>query len=115
MVRTLVMEGELGLRDVPDLARMLTAAVGDGGAAIDVASLQSLDCAVLQVLIAGHRSAVEADVPLGFADPGHAALRTALVGHGMVAADGSPLTPEHDFWTRAVNLGAVTHSESGAA
>ena len=101
-MRTLVLEGEMSLRDAPDLAQTLALAMAEGGTAIEVASLRSADSAILQVLIAGHRSAVEADVPLGFVDPEQPALRAALVSHGMVAADRSPLTPEHDFWTRAV-------------
>jgi anti-anti-sigma regulatory factor len=114
-MRTLVLNGELALRDVPDLARSLAEAIGDGGAAIDVAAVESIDSAVLQVLIAGHRSAAEAGVTLGFADPDQPRLRAALVGHGMVAADGTALTPEHLFWTRPVTGGAVTPSSGEAA
>lgn len=102
-MRTLVLKGEVGLRDVAELARVLADAVGEGGAAIDVATLTSLDCSVLQLLIAAHRSAGEAGVPLGFTDPLRPALRDALVAVGMVAPDGAPLTPEHDFWTRAIS------------
>lgn len=98
------------MRDAPELARMLTAALADGGAVIDLSSVRSVDSAILQVLIAGHRSSLETGMPLGFVDPGHPALREALVGHGMIAADGSALTPEHDFWTRA-----VTQSEGETA
>lgn len=114
-MRTLVLEGELGLRDAAALAQALTAALAEGATAIDCAALRSLDSAVLQVLIAGHRSAVEAGVPLGFTDPEHPVLRAALVGHGMVAGDGSPLTPEHDFWTRPITPGAVTPADCEAA
>ena len=101
-MRRLVLEGELGLRDAPDLAQTLAAALADGGAVMDVAGLQSADSAILQVLIAGHRSAVESNAPFGFLDPEQPALRSALVSHGMVGGDGSPLTAEHDFWTRAI-------------
>lgn len=105
-MQTLVLEGELGLRDVPELARTFAEAVAQGGVAIEVAPLRSLDSAVLQLLIAAHRSATEAGVPLGFTDPDCPALRDALIAIGMVAPDGSPLTPEHDFWTHAVTLSA---------
>ena len=114
-VQTLVLEGELGLRDAPALVHTLAAAMAQGGAALDCAALVSLDAAVLQVLIAGHRAATEAAVPFGFIDPDHSVLRTALVGHGMVAGDGSPLTPEHDFWTRPLSPGASTSFPSEAA
>ena len=103
-MRTLVLEGELGMRDAAEFAETLAVALAEGGAAIDCATLRSVDSAILQVLIAGHRSAVEAGTPFGFVDPDHPVLRTALVGHGMIANDGSPLTPEHPFWTRAVTL-----------
>ena len=109
-LRTLVLEGELGLREAPELAETLALALAEGSVAIDVAPVQSVDSAVLQVMIAGHRTAVETGTPFGFVDPDQPALRRALVGHGMVAADGSPLTPEHDFWTRP-----LTFSESHAA
>jgi len=105
-----VLEGELGLRDAPELAQSLAAALGDGGAALDLASLRSVDGAILQVLIAGHRTAAETGVPFGFSDPEQPILRSALIGHGMIAPDGAALTPEHDFWTRP-----VLHLESEAA
>jgi anti-anti-sigma regulatory factor len=111
----MVLEGELGLRDAADLAQTLATTLADGGAAIDATQLHSIDAAILQVLIAGHRTAAQTGVPFGFSDPEQPVLRRALVGHGMIAADGSPLTPEHDFWTRPVTPGAVTPLESEAA
>lgn len=114
-MQTLVLEGELGLRDAPALAHGLSAALAGGGAALHCSALLSVDAAILQVLIAGHRTAGEAGVPFGLIDPDQPVLRDALIGHGMVADDGTPLTPEHDFWTRPVTPGAVTPSLSEAA
>ena len=88
--------------DASELAGSLATALAEGGATIDCEPLRSVDTAILQLLIAGHRSAVEAGVPLGFINPIGPVLRDALVGHGMISADGSRLTDEHDFWTRAV-------------
>jgi len=105
ILQRLVLEGTLGMQNAADLAGLLaTALEASAGAAIDLSAVHSVDSAVLQVLIAGHRSAAESRAPFGFLDPNAPALRDALVAHGMIAADGSPLTPEHDFWTRAVAL-----------
>ena len=110
----------MGLRDAADLAHTLAAALAEGGTALDVATVQSVDSSILQLLIAGHRTACETDTSFGFVDPEQPVLRAALIGHGIVAGDGSALTPEHDFWTRPITSGPITPgpitlSESEAA
>ena len=102
-MRNVVLEGSLGIRDAAGIAGTLATALEAGeGVAIDVSAVSSVDSAILQTLIAGHRSAGESGAAFGFVGSSNPALRKALVAHGMVGTDGSPLTPEHDFWTRAV-------------
>lgn len=104
-MRRVVLEGSLGMRDAAGIAGTLAAALeANEGVTIDLSAVSSVDSAILQVLIAGHRSAVESGALFGFIDPKHPALRQALAAHGMVAGDGSSLTSEHDFWTRIVAL-----------
>lgn len=102
MVRIVEVSGEQGLREAPALAEALAMAIAGGDVALDVGGLTAIDAAGLQVLIAAHRTAEEAGVAFGFRDPDQPVLRAALADHFLIGADGSALTPEHPYWTRAV-------------
>lgn len=97
--------GSLSMRDAPELAARLRAAMEDGEpVVIDLSGLESIDTGCLQLLLAGHRQAAETGQPLGFADPSHPPFVQALHGLGFVAPDGSAITPEHAFWTTPLSV-----------
>jgi anti-anti-sigma regulatory factor len=100
-VRQVSVEGAACLRDAAALAASLNEALEEGGAVVDLAEVESLDAAILQTLLAGHRSAVALGARLTLSGTSNPAFREALVRHGLVAADGASLTPEHDFWAGA--------------
>lgn len=91
------LEGDLGLRDAPNLAERLLSALNAGGdVAINANALASADLTILQLLVSAHKSAAERGVTLALSG-GEGALRAALLSCGFIDASGAALTPQSAF------------------
>ncbi len=94
--------GSLGLRDAARLSAELAEALAQPGPlTIDCSGLGDVDLAIVQLLVAAHKTAAATGKPLTLVSPPGGPLAALLVQAGFVSPDGRPLTPQGQFWSNA--------------
>jgi anti-anti-sigma regulatory factor len=94
------LRGTLGLRDAPELAATLRAAIDShASVTLDASELAEADISILQVLVAAHKSAEAAGKALRLGAPADGPFALLLERAGFVGADGTPRTDAERFWT----------------
>ena len=94
------LRGALGLRDAPELAVMLGAALETHAAVtLDAGELAEADVSILQVIVAARHTAAAAGKALRLKAPADGALLGLLVRAGFLGADGAPRSDAERFWT----------------
>src|SRR5262245_61456026 len=94
------LEGDLSIRNSAQLASDLLAGLtAPGPLLVDATGLNSLDVAVLQLLIAAHKSARALGKSLTVRLSGQGALDKMLTRSGADAATGISLIRDGDLWT----------------
>jgi anti-anti-sigma regulatory factor len=97
---SLELSGELGLRGIEKLRADLVAALeANDAVAIGTSAVESADASAIQLLLAAQKSANARGGALSLTAPADSAMARTLLGLGLVAADGSALTPETSTWT----------------
>jgi anti-anti-sigma regulatory factor len=100
--QTFPLNGSLGLRDAARLSAELAEALArPGPLTIDCTALAGVDLAIVQLLVAAHKTAAAAGKPLALVSPPGGPLAALLRQAGFIAPDGRPLTPQAEFWSNA--------------
>lgn len=100
--QTFALTGSIGVRDAARLAAELQQALaGPAPLTLDCTGLVDVDLAVVQLLVAAHKTCAAAGKPLGLIAPAAGPLHVLLRQAGILAPDGKPLTPEGSFWINA--------------
>lgn len=93
------LNGDLSIRDCPRLAAELATAIGTGDVLrVEAGGLASADIAILQLLIAAHRSAHALGKSLAIQVPAGGVLNGLLSKSGIGAA-ANGLVWDGDLWT----------------
>ena len=91
--------GDAGLKNCQAVAAQLRAALsGKEPVHLDLSELTSPDLTTVQLLLSAHRQAKAIGRPLTLSSPPQNALHDLLVQLGLLAADGSPIAGDADFW-----------------
>lgn len=102
----IALEGNLGLRDVGQLAEQLRDALAKHKSVrIATKDLTGIDISVLQLVVSARKTAEATGVSLALAEPAGGALRDLLIKTGFLDADGGKLTAEGGFWTEPAKEG----------
>jgi anti-anti-sigma regulatory factor len=100
--QTVAFAGAIGVRDAARLAVDLQQALlAPGALCIDCTGVTDIDLAVVQLLVATHKTCAAGGKPLRLIAPAGGPLQALLRQAGFLAADGTPLTPEGPFWINA--------------
>lgn len=100
--QTFALIGDLSVRDAARLAAELQQALaGPAPLVVDCTGLVEVDLAVVQLLVAAHKTCAAAGKPIRLIAPAAGPLQALLRQAGFLAADGNPLTPEGSFWINA--------------
>ena len=95
----LSLKGSLGLRDATRLAEDFERALAaPGPVLVDCAELTEIDLAIVQLLISAQRTAMAAGRSLTLRHPVDGPLERLLKAAGILAADGSALASDGQFW-----------------
>ena len=92
------LEGELSIREAPDVAARLRDKLDVGPLAVETDRLSSIDAAGLQVLVAAHATARARGVSLRVEARKDGVLARALARSGVAAASDLPLAWDGDAW-----------------
>ena len=96
----IALEGDLGLRDATRLSEQFRDAIAKHSEVVMTSKgLTGIDISVLQLLVSARKTALAAGKSLTLEAPPGGALRNILVKAGFLAADGTALAADGDFWT----------------
>ena len=97
----LPLRGSLGLRDVARLAEELERLLAvSTPVVVDCADLVEIDLSIIQLLISARRAAMSAGRSLTLRHPADGPLERLLKAAGFLAANGTTLASDGQFWIK---------------
>ncbi|WP_050786834.1 STAS domain-containing protein [Rhodobacter ferrooxidans] len=96
----MTLPADANIHQAEPLAAQILAALGQvAPLQIDTAAVESLDLAVVQILVAAHRQANRMGKRMSVALPEGSAFATALADFGILNPANAQITVQDGFWT----------------